>query len=727
MALGTRAEAQSTSSCVNLTVNMRYRSTDAQTGGAVTALQRFLNTSGYLSVAPTGFFGLATRAGVSAFQSRYNIPANPMGYVGPMTREKIYQVSCALSGGTLPPTGGSGQGITVSYPAGYGTEDHVAGGQIMIAIDNPVPNPSSSPLGMSYAVDLVKGDNIVQRLGTVYVPAATSRHQVTFTLSSALDTSGNFRIKVSPSCVVATSFQCRQAFSNSFLIRNASNPQQQAFVDIVMPTGWTMATGSTQTLQLNIPSDRIYSLSYYLIPLSGTIATGGAYYDYASGGYSIGGFTPSVASAQVNTTFTIPSNIPAGTYKLRVYLRNAGDTTASPTMWSSLAYDESNSITIGTASGTGTIAPIALSAGAYRLVSHRGVAVPTTGAYSVQFSSALGNGTVSASLCNGQSGSYTRSGNTITGYATMSTLMMCQDATRQAIESGFWSMMMSGAVISMESGQLVLTRNNGDRFVFISESVVVLPPAVNPVTLQLLYPVGGETWRIGSTQEVRIMANNVPAGAVVLVRLSNGGVLLNTANIPASGIMSFVVPADIFIGDVGGALNPGQYGITVSIYNKAPCFGLCPPDFVNATLLASKTSAGTVTIQRNTDPVLDIITPASGAVIHKPYSVLTQWIWSNLDVDQFDVRLENKLVPNYSVKVAANVSTTANAATFAVTEGMMSEFIARSGGKTRAQIQSKFYIRVQAQKRVSWMTLDIADRTGYEFTLASTTAPIVVD
>lgn len=99
-------DPQGTSSCVSITNNLRYRSTDAQVGGDVTALQDFLQSSGYLRVGPSGYFGLLTTKGVKAFQSDNVI--SPTGYVGPITRAKISAVSCS---GTP-----SGSGNSVNIP-----------------------------------------------------------------------------------------------------------------------------------------------------------------------------------------------------------------------------------------------------------------------------------------------------------------------------------------------------------------------------------------------------------------------------------------------------------------------------------------------------------------------------------------------------------------------------------------------------------------------------------
>ena len=80
------------SSCINLSNNMRYRMRDISVNGEVSTLQDFLQTRGYLNSEPTGFFGILTLKAVKDFQSANGI--SPTGYVGPITRAKIRELSC---------------------------------------------------------------------------------------------------------------------------------------------------------------------------------------------------------------------------------------------------------------------------------------------------------------------------------------------------------------------------------------------------------------------------------------------------------------------------------------------------------------------------------------------------------------------------------------------------------------------------------------------------------
>jgi hypothetical protein len=85
----------STSSCVSLVNNLRYQSRDTNTKGEVSTLQDFLQSRGYLNSEPTGYFGLLTTQAAKSFQSASGI--NGDGYVGPITRAKIRELTCRAS------------------------------------------------------------------------------------------------------------------------------------------------------------------------------------------------------------------------------------------------------------------------------------------------------------------------------------------------------------------------------------------------------------------------------------------------------------------------------------------------------------------------------------------------------------------------------------------------------------------------------------------------------
>ena len=94
-------EAGTSSTCIDLQYNLKYRMTDARTEGEVSLLQRFLRAEGYLKPGPSGFFGVYTEMAVKVFQAgsdivSYGSPATTgYGAVGPKTRAKIKEAICS--------------------------------------------------------------------------------------------------------------------------------------------------------------------------------------------------------------------------------------------------------------------------------------------------------------------------------------------------------------------------------------------------------------------------------------------------------------------------------------------------------------------------------------------------------------------------------------------------------------------------------------------------------
>jgi len=92
----------STNSCLSLQGNVGYGFHDYNTGNAVSALQAFLNNQGYFNSVylGTGSYGSITLRSVAQFQAAHGIPAT--GFVGPLTRAAIAQITCGT--GTVPPS-----------------------------------------------------------------------------------------------------------------------------------------------------------------------------------------------------------------------------------------------------------------------------------------------------------------------------------------------------------------------------------------------------------------------------------------------------------------------------------------------------------------------------------------------------------------------------------------------------------------------------------------------
>lgn len=108
------AQAQSSgmpapSQCVSLGSNLGIGTIDLYGGGQVLALQTYLYQHGYMSHAPTGYYGVLTTSAVFKFQRANSILST--GYTGPLTRARLQALTCGtvqdtLSISTITPTSG---------------------------------------------------------------------------------------------------------------------------------------------------------------------------------------------------------------------------------------------------------------------------------------------------------------------------------------------------------------------------------------------------------------------------------------------------------------------------------------------------------------------------------------------------------------------------------------------------------------------------------------------
>ncbi len=103
-------------------------------------------------------------------------------------------------------------------------------------------------------------------------------------------------------------------------------------------------------ITVDFPSDKKYSVSYYLIPQKGetkdTSVVGGALFDSAIGGYKIASFAGAiVADTKIGVTMPdvqISKYLPSGNYKLRAYLFDYSENLNNPPVSNALSYDESD-------------------------------------------------------------------------------------------------------------------------------------------------------------------------------------------------------------------------------------------------------------------------------------------------------------------------------------------------------------------------------------------------
>ena len=158
------------SNCVSIINNLRYRDRDINKNGEVSTLQDFLQSKGYLNSEPTGYFGLLTFSAVKSFQSANGIyPVS--GYVGPITRGKIENLTCSdiypnpnnpvISGitgpqslnvnqtGTWTINASGSNGGNLSYSVNWG--DNMVYGNGVSIYPQPLPTQQSATFTHSYS------------------------------------------------------------------------------------------------------------------------------------------------------------------------------------------------------------------------------------------------------------------------------------------------------------------------------------------------------------------------------------------------------------------------------------------------------------------------------------------------------------------------------------------------------------------------------------------------
>ncbi len=228
-------------------------------GAEVTALQSFLNGKGFLSVAPTGYFGPMTKAALAKYQASVGIsPAS--GFFGPITRANLNS---------------------------------------MVAV-NPTPTPSTTPTGSSTPTPMPSTG--VEGILTVMQNPTPANGQNLYEGDTADNVAGfEFQAQNSPITIDRIQLQLGNGSSNDIL----TYTKILSSLSVVSDSGATLATvplnSSTVTKQgsnyyvyltgLNyvVPADGQYHVLYVKAALYSTIdsayAVGGT--SYPTGGWVI--------------------------------------------------------------------------------------------------------------------------------------------------------------------------------------------------------------------------------------------------------------------------------------------------------------------------------------------------------------------------------------------------------------------------------------------------------
>ena len=153
---GGQTTVDNSQNCLVLGQQLQYRSRDSQTNGDVSSLQDFLQSQGYLSSEPTGYFGLVTRRAVIAFQKANGLSAN--GVADAATRAKINKLSCGGDTTTtttsLQTYANQSNGISFQYPSTW--QVSADGSNSVYSVSKVVGN-SSLKLSISTGISGVGG------------------------------------------------------------------------------------------------------------------------------------------------------------------------------------------------------------------------------------------------------------------------------------------------------------------------------------------------------------------------------------------------------------------------------------------------------------------------------------------------------------------------------------------------------------------------------------------
>lgn len=116
--------------------------------------------------------------------------------------------------------------------------------------------------------------------------------------------------------------------------------------------------------------------------------------------------------------------------------------------------------------------------------------------------------------------------------------------------------------------------------------------------VDLIYPLGGEVWYRNANQTIRFSSANIPSGAYAVVKLTsiNGTIgILKQVQVPSSGLIDVRLDSILVGGDMMYTLQPGQYTVSLDIYDRAYCEGYCAVGSVSARKLTGD-SVGLVNI-----------------------------------------------------------------------------------------------------------------------------------
>ena len=470
--------AHSNTSCVNLSHNLFFGQTDAQTDGDVSNLQQFL---GFAST--TGFFGSKTELAVQQWQSTHSVVSSGssntsgFGYVGPRTRGALGCHGTASTTTTAfaatPVTGtapllvtftgvgssiafGDGLAQTTSGDAGViGTTTHtyttagtytasIKGSSVVITVTAPHTNTATTtPTATIDQNSLTSFPTNTTISGT-----ASNVTQLTVSVSIPQTTGGiycnaqNVPVVNGVWSIAGTAAICSQAlptqptYQLSALVGNTGNYMVTVYAGTTKLATGALTTATSTTVTGVAPT--ISGVSPVSAPAGQSVTVTGTGFTSSNtvsiGTYSVG---PVSSSNGTTLTFTVPSTTTAGSYTLSVSSLTTGATQAiasngipftivAGTVAATAAITSSLTSTSGTPTISGTAAnttavSVSITSSSGTSVFTSGSLAVSNGAWTTSVTPALAAGTYTVTVRDGSNNSLTTGqltiGSTNTGVA----------------------------------------------------------------------------------------------------------------------------------------------------------------------------------------------------------------------------------------------------------------------------------------------------------------------
>ena len=555
-------------SCVQLNQTLRFGMRDRAytfAPGPISQLQSFLNSSGYLQVAPSGYFGVSTRKAVQQFQRNQGLVPN--GVVNLATRNAIANISCANTGYPNPnnpqafqlisPNGRENWEIGRTYdirwvvPQVYVTNETV---NIYLEREKVCPSGYYCTMEMPAPIFITS------------VPLVNGIYSLTLNPNQYGLQTGRYKVSIRSATGQYSDM------SDDWISINTANVPNTGYqsIQVTYPNSGSeeLIFGNDYTLRWTSTGFGSNDTAYVALQDSnGPLC----YLGSAPMLSQVFSFRPAQNQPCLNQT-ALGNTIRLNTGYYKVFISNKPITYTGYSNWYEAIKDESDAyFRLGTGSNSNSTG-ITVSIQSSNSVFKPGDSI------AFSWNPNANTGPLYAYLYDNQ-GRVIYSKYLVAYGAGDSSILIPTD-----VSPGSYRI----AVIDQGS-------TYGQRIGYSNYFNVTT--AGTTVWVDLTNPIGGEVWYRNSNQSIRFSSANIPSGAYAVVRLTsvNGTTgTLKQVQVPSNGIIDVRLDT-LYSGDIANVLQPGQYTLFLDIYDRSYCEGYCPSGTTAARRLGGD-SVGYVTI-----------------------------------------------------------------------------------------------------------------------------------